>query len=276
MSQISIIVPIYNVELYLNECIESIVNQSFENLEIILINDGSTDSSGSICDTWGKKDSRIRVIHKKNEGVTIARKTGVEYAIAEWVCFVDSDDELPEQSINTLFKHARDDVDIIIGELKCDGYFKVSHRHNYEEQNSLQYLKSLLKNKVHGGPVARLIRKNLFDAFIFDIPQEITKGEDIIMNVRLAQKVRKIILLPDIVYHYLLRSSSVSSENDFFKINISYQILWNRIVSQSINKNYKKHLRSTLFYFYCRQLWWLLLKKPIMLLVRNIKNLCKG
>lgn len=268
---VSVIVPIFNTEKYLDRCIQSIVSQTETNIEILLVNDGSSDSSGSIIDSWEKRDSRIRVIHKKNEGVTIARKTGVEHSTGEWVCFADSDDELPEQSIYTLSKHIRDDVDIIIGMLEYDGYFKLSYRYRYEEQNALQYLKAILKNKVHGGPYARLIRRTLFNSFVFDISREIVRGQDVIMNIRLAQKARLVILLPDVVYHYLWRPGSAVSR----KSSIGYEILWHRILMQSISSDYKKHLRCTMMYFFCRQLWWHLLKKPAMLLKRNAENICK-
>lgn len=90
--KISIIVPVYNVEKYLSQCIESIINQNHKNIEIILVNDGSTDKSGDICDKYSLKDNRIKVIHKKNEGVSIARNTGLKVATGEYIAFVDGDD----------------------------------------------------------------------------------------------------------------------------------------------------------------------------------------
>ena len=89
---ISIIVAVYNVEEYLNKCIKSIVNQTYHNLEIILVDDGYTDCSGKICDDWGKIDSRIKVYHKKNGGLSDARNYGLKVAKGRWVCFVDGED----------------------------------------------------------------------------------------------------------------------------------------------------------------------------------------
>ena len=83
--KISIIVPVYNIEKYLSQCIESIINQNYKNIEIILVNDGSTDKSGDICDSYSLKDNRIKVIHKKNEGVSIARNTGLKVATGEYI-----------------------------------------------------------------------------------------------------------------------------------------------------------------------------------------------
>ena len=89
---ISIIVPVYNTEQYLNRCIDSILSQSFTNFELLLIDDGSTDKSGDICDEYARKDERIKVFHKKNGGVSSARNMGLDFARGEWITFVDSDD----------------------------------------------------------------------------------------------------------------------------------------------------------------------------------------
>ena len=241
MPLISIIVPIFNTEKYLDRCVLSIVNQTEDNIEILLVNDGSSDSSGLICDAWAKKDSRIRVIHKKNEGVTIARKTGVEHSTGEWICFVDSDDELPKNSTQLLRKHIGDDVDLVIGTAKFTGNYKWPYSLRYEKKNTLQYVKSLLLGKIHGGPWARLIRKNLFDDFVFDIPVLITKGEDILMNIRLGQKVRKVILLPDIVYYYIQRQNSAATQNRF--LDQDYRFAFVCVFNQSIYEKYRKSLK---------------------------------
>ena len=90
--KISIIVPVYNVEQYLSKCIDSILNQTFKDFELILINDGSTDKSGDICDFYKQKDKRIKVIHKNNEGVAKTRNVGIANANAEYIGFIDSDD----------------------------------------------------------------------------------------------------------------------------------------------------------------------------------------
>ena len=89
---ISVIVPVYRAEKYISGCIESILNQTLENFELLLVDDGSPDESGRICDEYARKDGRITVVHKKNEGVSIARNTGIDMAKANWVCFIDSDD----------------------------------------------------------------------------------------------------------------------------------------------------------------------------------------
>ena len=98
--QISIVVPVYNVEKYLERCIDSILAQTFTDFELLLINDGSKDSSGLICDKYAEKDSRIRVFHKENEGVSRARNLGISNARGRWLCFIDSDDWVDKEYLH--------------------------------------------------------------------------------------------------------------------------------------------------------------------------------
>lgn len=99
---ISFIVPCYNVESYITTCVDSIVGQNFQNIEIVLVDDGSSDNTGTICDEYAEKDNRIHVIHQKNQGVSIARNVGLEVAKGEWIWFVDSDDYIKEYSLKIL------------------------------------------------------------------------------------------------------------------------------------------------------------------------------
>ena len=96
--KVSVVVPVYNVEKYLDRCINSIINQTYHNLEIILVDDGSPDNCPQMCDEWAQKDERIRVVHKKNAGLGIARNTGIDHATGDYICFFDSDDYV-EQNI---------------------------------------------------------------------------------------------------------------------------------------------------------------------------------
>lgn len=103
---ISVIVPVYNVEPYLSECVNSILNQTHKNFEIILVDDGSTDSSGELCDKFAEKDSRIKVIHKDNGGLSSARNAGAEVSHGGYICFIDSDDAVSESYLKTLYENA--------------------------------------------------------------------------------------------------------------------------------------------------------------------------
>lgn len=106
--KVSVIVPIYNVEKYLKKCIKSIIGQTYENIEIILVEDGSPDNSSEICDEFAKMDKRIKVIHKKNEGVSAARNSGLDVATGDYVCFVDGDDYVMPDYVEYMLKLAID------------------------------------------------------------------------------------------------------------------------------------------------------------------------
>lgn len=113
--KLSIIIPVYNLEEYLSNCLDSILNQDFKDYELLLINDGSTDTSGEICNHYASKDKRIQVSHQKNAGVSVARNLGLEKARGEWICFVDGDDLLAENSLEKLIDQAgKNDPEILI------------------------------------------------------------------------------------------------------------------------------------------------------------------
>ena len=107
-SLVSIVVPVYKVEKYLDECVESLVSQTWSNIEIILIDDGSPDNCSAMCDAWAEKDSRIKVIHKENGGVSAARNAGIEEASGEWIVFVDSDDVVAIDMVQSLLNASAD------------------------------------------------------------------------------------------------------------------------------------------------------------------------
>lgn len=117
---VSVIVPVYKVEKYLDKCIQSIVDQTYKNLEIILVDDGSPDNCPKMCDDWGQKDSRIKVIHKQNGGVSIARNVAMTLATGKWIMFVDSDDQINANLILNLLNGLSEDDKIIIGDFVRD------------------------------------------------------------------------------------------------------------------------------------------------------------
>ena len=108
---ISVIIPVYNSEKYLHKCIDSVLSQSYTNFEVILVNDGSTDSSGMICDEYAEKDERVRVFHKDNGGVSTARNLGIDYATGKYVLFIDSDDYMTDDAVEKIITHWRTNKD---------------------------------------------------------------------------------------------------------------------------------------------------------------------
>jgi len=203
---ISIIVPVYNAEPYLRECIDSILSQTVKDIEVILVDDGSTDNSGIICDSYQSKDSRVCSIHKKNGGSTDAVRTGYAKANGEWLFFVDADDSITDNALSLLLSHATEDTNIVVG-FSYEGGGS-SHTINAEEWR---------QKMVHGDPIlctrwGKLYRHEVFsdDCFI-DYPG-IVVGEDMIMNISVALRNQSpITIIESKIYNYRQPSTSLTS-----------------------------------------------------------------
>lgn len=225
MAHLTVVVPVYNARLFLAECIDSILAQSFHNFELILVNDGSNDESGKICDDYAMKDGRIQVIHQLNGGVTAARSNGVKNAKGEWITFVDADDTLPVDALKTMMEDADDNTDIVIARYDNE---------TYPESISLDdYRRCCISGqKIHSAPFARAFRLCIFDDKTFDIPREIIRGEDLIMNVRLAFATEKDPkLINKKVYNYRQNESSVMHT---FKETYEHMVLFQQCLKESI------------------------------------------
>ena len=224
---IGVIVPVYKVEKYIAECIESILVQTYTNFRLILVDDRTPDNAGKICDEYAQKDSRITVIHQENAGVTRARARGVEEANGcEFVMFVDSDDKLLPNALEEFHNLMDESTDIVM----CTSYYTDTENYtaidSYDDSkriNTSTFVKRLICIK-GGMPWGKLFRKRLFNEKTFNVPREIIFGEDILMNIRLAfssAKDIKIILNP--LYFYRQHSESVCSN---FRHTAEYEELY--------------------------------------------------
>lgn len=218
MSKISIIVPVYNVEKYLENCIESILNQTFKDYELILVNDGSTDKSGEICDDYKKKDSRIRVIHKANGGLSSARNEGLNVACGQYIGFVDSDDSIHPRMYEILYD--------LIQKYKADisycnyknTYDLINKQHEeikfmeVSEMNNIQAINSLYEDYIGVKLVVawnKLYNKDLFNDLRYKVGRI---HEDEFMAHRILYKCNKIVYVNTEMYYYLQREGSIMSK----------------------------------------------------------------
>lgn len=214
---ISIIVPIYNVEKYLNKCIESIVNQTYENIEIILIDDGSNDNSGIICDEYAKKDNRIIVVHKENGGVSSARNKGLKIAKGEWISFVDADDWIEQTFCQTLLnKVTQEQADIALcgyNRITDNRIEKINANNQEVFLNSNEYLvKSLNPQTGFGFCHMKLIKKEVLKSISFN--ERIEVGEDALFNIQLSTYIKKAVFLKQPLYNYRINNQSVVKRYD--------------------------------------------------------------
>lgn len=222
--KISIIVPVYNVEQYLPRCIDSILNQSFADFELLLIDDGSKDKSGAICDEYVAKDSRIRVYHKENGGVSTARNIGLENARGEWLAFIDGDDEITEGYFNIRQEH--EGVDVIIKPYCVENGDGCVTCH----QNELKILTG--RDKIFRYYVQK--RNNaLWDKFIKRktvvtqrFNTNVSIGEDFLFFLSLLPSVESIAFDDTGFYRYFLRQGSAMQSVD---IKRRIEILWQNI-----------------------------------------------
>lgn len=211
--KISLIVPIYKVEAYLVRCIESIINQTYNNMEIILVDDGSPDNCGKICDQYGEKDSRIRVIHKVNGGLSDARNSGLQIATGEILGFVDSDDWLPLDSIETSVKLMEEqEADIVaFGSYKSDGKSKVTRYTSsvVEIYNREEALMALSRNdKIESHVWDKIYRREIWNEISFPVGKLF---EDVYVMHRVFAKAEKVVFVDKPLYYYYQRDNSIVS-----------------------------------------------------------------
>lgn len=229
MPFLSIIVPVYNVECYLQKCIESILKQTFEDFELLLVNDGSTDNSSTICDDYAERDARISVIHKENGGLVSARKAGLSAASGKYIGYVDSDDWIEADMYQSLCDAARDfDVDIVI----CD----IVENYPDEEVRRTQivtpglYNKNKLEKEVY--PIMlyageyykfglfpsvsnKLFKTSLLKKFQFYVDDQIRMGEDVACTYPSLLEANSIYILDQqYLYHYRQNPSSMTASYD--------------------------------------------------------------
>lgn len=208
--KISVIVPVYGVEPYLRKCLDSLVGQSYRNLEIILIDDGSPDRCGKICDEYAEKDSRIRVIHKENGGVSSARNAGLGIASGEWIGWVDSDDWVELDMFEYLLGNALDyQAEIAV----CSRVERYKEHHifrGWEETlilNREEAMGLLLENdQMQNYLCDKLWKRELFRGIVF--PEGKT-FEDIAVMHRLFERASRVVCLPEWKYNYYQRAGSI-------------------------------------------------------------------
>ena len=258
---VSIVIPVYNVEEFIVQCIDSVLNQTYKKLEIIFVDDGSTDESGKICDKYALKDKRIKVIHKKNGGLSSARNAGLDYATGKYLMFLDSDDFLEENACEVLYNKIKQiDVDYVIG-----NYIYVSHKgEKYEEpmfkqDNSFELtiknydksffvMNSVVWNKIFKTDSIKKHKLKFLEGAL---------AEDAIFTSYYYTHTLKGYYINDIILNYRQNEENKSitatcNINYFRKLNDAYKIIYN---------NYKETNNIEFYRFFCARIMpWFLCK----------------
>ena len=253
MEIISVIVPIYNAQKYLENCIISILNQSYSNLEIILIDDGSTDGSGKICDAYKEKDARIKVIHKSNEGLVSARIEGIQISKGNLITFVDSDDVIEDDMYERMMEiYDSEKPDIISSGLKvvdeCNNEILYEELDEAEEgiYNRAQIEKKILermmwdehkaKRAITSSVCTKIFKKKLLQEIVDKIDTKLTLGEDAAITYPCLALAKKIMIFHRSWYHYVYRENSMVRTKrigDFEKIYLLKKCLENQFGEKS-------------------------------------------
>lgn len=206
MDLISIIVPVYNVEHYIDKCVESIVNQTYKNLDIILVDDGSTDSSPQKCDVWAKKDSRIRVIHKENGGVSSARNAGLTAAEGAFISFVDSDDYIAPNMVDIFRSAMHDDVQFVSCNYYCvheTGALTSKTRKKVRLSGTSSIVKSYLFEQICSPSIwAKFYRKSVIENNGLQFDTSVKVGEDYLFNYFYLKHCQTAVAIDDVLYYY--------------------------------------------------------------------------
>lgn len=203
--KVSIIIPVYKAESYIHRCIDSILTQTFQDFELLLIDDGSPDKSGSICDNYAQNDNRIRVFHKKNGGVSSARQCGTDNASGEYIIHVDPDDWIEPHMLAELYNKAQEEnADMVI----CDFYVDIKNKTilKKQEPSNLNHMTVLceLFQQLHGSCCNKFVKSTCFNKFNIKFPLQLSYCEDLFVNTCLLLNDIKISYLPKAFYHYVI------------------------------------------------------------------------
>lgn len=267
MNKLSIIIPVFNAAKTLKRCVESAFMQTYAEWELWLIDDGSTDESGDICDEYSKRDSRVHVVHKSNGGVSSTRNVGIENAKGEYVMFVDSDDYLEETSVETMMKSAEDyNADIVM----CGFFYHFEEsgeiRPNYIKETFVgrnnQFVSNLFREtfekELLNPPWNKVIRKSLLEQNKIRFISEYSICEDMIFTMDILNASDKIVLVNEPLYHYIYKKGD-NLVNRFHKnfyeaLSAYYDIVkgylrkYNALDNLSLDIN-KFFVDKTIFYF---------------------------
>lgn len=254
---VSTIVPIYNAEKYLEKCVDSIIAQTYKDVEIILVNDGSVDRSGAICDEYSKRDSRIKVIHKENGGLSSARNAGLDVASGEYVSFVDSDDWIENDMIETLYNVCASNG----AEIACGGRYDVYPKSTIvglcpqktECITVQEMIKKLFASTECDCSVCdKVFKRSLFNEIRFPLGQ-INEDEAIFYN--LLTNVNQVSMVNKPLYNYFHRTSSITT-SDFTERKLVYLV--NASKTKALIEEAYPELKYDAQVFYATKLFWFL------------------
>lgn len=262
--RISIIIPLYKAETYIDKCIQDILGQTFKDFELLLVLDGSFDKSEEICGRWALKDSRIKVLKEQHAGVAHARQVGINNAKGEYILFVDADDTVSPTMLEEMYNAAKEqDADIVISdftELTHDGDIYRSQKPS--SLNGLSVLEDILNGKLYGALWNKLIRTEAIINSKAHFTEALTMREDLVFLSEQLPHVNKVAYIPKAFYGYERRNVN-SLTNNYLDESVDYyrqEVLWNSLILQ--NQYISESSRNKILNYYS-QLAYITLKKGL-------------
>lgn len=232
---ISIIIPAYNTEKYISSCLESVLKQKYENFEIIIVNDGSSDNTDSICRLFQENDQRIKYFEKENGGVSSARNLGLSHAHGDWVCFIDSDDVVSETYLTSLTENIHNNSSLVFCNYQKEFEKTLDIGNVYAEKEDM--IKYFLRHLTAlSGPYAKLYSMKVINKYHIRFPENVHMGEDAIFILRYLNKVDSIAVSNSLNYIVKKRKASLSTKYNNFQSEWSGYILWKREMEHLLQK----------------------------------------
>ena len=252
MVKVSIIVAAYNVEKYIERCMDSLINQTLYDIEIIVVNDGSTDSTLNILKRYNERDNRIIIVDKKNAGLIEARKSGLVEAKGEYLLFVDGDDWIDIKTAEILYNKAKKDkLDIVCYNLchAYDTWIKSMDMYDFGIATDLEYLKLVLLNKVRANIVLQFLNRQFVINNNIEFPSNITYAEDLAITATLACNKPKAGSLYETLYYYYQRENSVTQQvsEKVFDVEIAINIIEETLKSKGLYEEYYNEFQYLMF-----------------------------
>lgn len=259
----SIIIPVYNVEQFLATCIDSVMKQSYRDFEILLIDDGSTDGSGAICDTYAERYECCRVFHRKNSGLSASRNVGLSMAEGKYVIFLDADDSIEKETLSKLYEQMEiqqydicsfaarriDEAGRVLYELRFDGMIKELSLD--DENRDTFLLKHFLQYQTGWEVCFHAFRRDIIEREHIHFEENLAYAEDLLFTFEYLLHVERWIKIPDILYNYTLRSGSITKELDKQEMveGIMYHVFM-RISEKLRKKDSKRYSENNINCFY--------------------------
>jgi len=225
----SILIPVYNVEQYLHECFESIYNQTFNDFEVIIVDDGSTDNSGSVCDEYSKRDNRFKVIHNDNHGLIYSRRCALAHAIGEYIIFLDSDDYIDTNALSVIKKtFDQNNCDCVIYGLRQILNGSVIYTNTEEQDVTINDKQALFEKYFltdrYNNIWRKAVRRTVFDGRDYSAYYHLQMSEDLLQSVEIIQNSKSVSFISDILYNYRVNKDSLTQTITFEKYSVNFQI----------------------------------------------------